>query len=102
MDTTCTKYKMEIEPRHEKTCLRGFRPGLTQTGLYSDSRWFVLYLCSENKDADLCLYFQICKSRFSHDAVHISRAYCKAKTILQGTVIKAQKEVDMERGGQTI
>ena len=24
-----------IEPRHEKTCLRGFRPGKTQTGLRS-------------------------------------------------------------------
>ena len=23
------------EPRHEKTCLWGFRPGPTQTGLYS-------------------------------------------------------------------
>ena len=23
------------EPRHEKTCLRGFRPGMTQTGLRS-------------------------------------------------------------------
>ena len=25
----------EIEPRQEKTCLRGFRPGKTQTGLRS-------------------------------------------------------------------
>ena len=24
-----------IELHHEKTCLRGFRPGSTQTGLYS-------------------------------------------------------------------
>ena len=24
---------LSIEPRHEKTCLRGFRPGKTQTGL---------------------------------------------------------------------
>ena len=28
-----------IEPRHEKTGLRGVRPGLTQTGLYSYRRW---------------------------------------------------------------
>ena len=28
-----------IEPRSEKTGLRGFRPGLTQTGLYSHRRW---------------------------------------------------------------
>ena len=27
-------YKL-IEPRHEKTCIRGFRPGKTQTGLLS-------------------------------------------------------------------
>ena len=27
------------EPRSEKTGLRGFRPGLTQTGLYSHRRW---------------------------------------------------------------
>ena len=27
------------EPRCEKTGLRGFRPGLTQTGLYSQRRW---------------------------------------------------------------
>ena len=28
-----------IEPRSEKTGLRGFRPGPTQTGLYSHTRW---------------------------------------------------------------
>ena len=27
------------EPRHEKTGLRGFRPGPTQTRLYSHTRW---------------------------------------------------------------
>ena len=27
------------EPRHEKTGLRGFRPGPTQTGLYSHRSW---------------------------------------------------------------
>ena len=26
-------------PRHEKTGLRGFRPGLTQTRMYSHIRW---------------------------------------------------------------
>ena len=29
------------EPRCEKTGLRGFRPGPTQTGLYSHRRWLV-------------------------------------------------------------
>ena len=28
-----------LESRCEKTGLRGFRPGLTQTGLYSHRRW---------------------------------------------------------------
>ena len=28
-----------FEPHHEKTCLRGFRPGPTQTRLYSHRRW---------------------------------------------------------------
>ena len=28
-----------LEPRYEKTGLRGFRPGPTQTGLYSHRRW---------------------------------------------------------------
>ena len=28
-----------IEPRCEKSGLRGIRPGLTQTGLYSHRRW---------------------------------------------------------------
>ena len=28
-----------FEPRREKTGLRGFRPGQTQTGLYSYRRW---------------------------------------------------------------
>ena len=28
-----------FEPRCEKTGLRGFRPGPTQTGLYSHRRW---------------------------------------------------------------
>ena len=27
------------EPRSEKTGLRGFRPGPTQTGMYSHRRW---------------------------------------------------------------
>ena len=31
--------KIIYEPRREKTGLRGFRPGPTQTGLYSHIRW---------------------------------------------------------------
>ena len=47
------------EPRCEKTGLRGFPPGPTQTGLYNHRKWFriqevegLYYLCSENKGAD--------------------------------------------------
>ena len=32
-------YKETIEPCSEKTGLRGFRPGRTQTRLYSNRRW---------------------------------------------------------------
>ena len=56
------------EPCHEKTCLWGFRPGPTQTGLYSHRRWLkfsdlgriVLHvfhnLCNKNKGADQIPY----------------------------------------------
>ena len=30
---------LKLEPVHEKTNNLGFRPGLTQTGLYSHRRW---------------------------------------------------------------
>ena len=31
--------KARLEPRSEKTGLRGFRPGPTQTKLYDHTRW---------------------------------------------------------------
>ena len=31
--------RLILEPRSEKTGLRGFRPGSTQTGLYCDRKW---------------------------------------------------------------
>ena len=31
--------KVAFEPRSEKTGLRGFQPGPTQTGLYNHTRW---------------------------------------------------------------
>ena len=71
----------KAESRCEKTGLRGFRPGPTQTRLYSHRRWLedrnvgfrvegLYYLYSENKvadqlrgyrEADLRLSFRICK-----------------------------------------
>ena len=40
LDASClpsARKRISFEPRQEKTCLRGFRPGKTQTGLYSHS-----------------------------------------------------------------
>ena len=42
--TTVDQFPFEVflllnEPRSEKTDLRGFRPGPTQTGLYNNRRW---------------------------------------------------------------
>ena len=36
---TLTDNGFIIEPRHEKPCLSGFRPGPTQTELYNRIRW---------------------------------------------------------------
>ena len=60
----CSTCKASTE-RRENTCLQGFRPGPTQTGLYGHRKWLVrdlkfrvyeeeglYYLCSENKGAD--------------------------------------------------
>ena len=37
--TEAGKLETLYEPRSEKTGLRGFRPGPTQTGLYNHRRW---------------------------------------------------------------
>ena len=79
------------QPRHDKTCLRGFRPGATQTGLYSHRRWLeALYFGFGKKmDCTICVtktktliscavtaqlictfVFAYAKSRFSHDAAY--------------------------------
>ena len=40
MLTVCSLYNLSLyEPRCEKTGLGGFRPGPTQTSLYSQRRW---------------------------------------------------------------
>ena len=74
------------EPRREKTYLRGFRPGPTQTGLYNNRKWLenltflvkivegLFFLCSERKGlgnhpANLCLCFRI----FKHTGFLITR-----------------------------
>ena len=80
------------EPRCEKTGLRGFRPGLTQTGLYSYRRWLEALNLGFNKKRGctiriaktkalisnsvtakmICVFvFAYTKSRFSHDDARI-------------------------------
>ena len=39
IDWTDKSTSQMIEPRNEKTGLRGFLPGPTQTGLYNNRRW---------------------------------------------------------------
>ena len=39
MDSSNSQGIIKYEPRSEKTGLRGFRPGPTQTGLYCHRRW---------------------------------------------------------------
>ena len=92
----------QYEPRCEKTGLRGFRPGLTQTGLYNYRRCLEAYNfgCSKKRDCTIyvartkalisfavtvkliCVFvFAYAKSRFSHDAalkiIHLYNAVCK-------------------------
>ena len=83
-----------IEPRSEKTGLRGFRPGPTQTGLCSHRRWLEACNFGFSKTKDCTIYvaktkalirfpvtaklicvfvFAYAKSRFSQDEAHI---YC--------------------------
>ena len=44
-----------IEPRSEETGLRGFRPGPTQTGLYSHTRWLEVlnFGCKKKRDCTI-------------------------------------------------
>ena len=86
------------EPRRQKTGLRGFRPGPTQTGLRSLRKCLeawkfcfeegeeLYYPCSKNKDADqlrgyreadLRLCFRICKNPvFWRRGSYITGFYC--------------------------
>ena len=80
------------EPRSKKTGLRGFRPGLTQTGMYSHRRWLEAWNFGFRKFRDctirvaktkalisfavtaklICvIVFAYAKSRFSHNEAQI-------------------------------
>ena len=83
---------LTYEPRCEKTCLRGLRPGPTQTRLYSYIRWLEPGNFGFRKKGDCTIYvvktkaliscavtaqlicvfvFAYVKSQFSHEAAHI-------------------------------
>ena len=85
------------EPRCEKTGLRGFRPGQTQTSLYIHRRWLEVWNFGFRKNRDctirvaktkalisiavtaklICVFvFAYAKSRFSHDEAHIMAEEC--------------------------
>ena len=86
------RHRHTYEPRCEKTGLRGFRPGPTQTRLYCHRRRLVAcnFVSREERDCSIrvaktmalisfevtakliCVFvFAYAKSRFSHDAAHI-------------------------------
>ena len=66
------------EPRNEKTCLRGLRPGETWTGLLSFRSWLEPWNCEYTETrGSICagwcvpLLFAYGKNSFSHDGAHI-------------------------------
>ena len=88
-------HKISIfEPRCEKTGLRGFQPGPTQTRLYNHTRWLeaLNFLYRKKRDCTIyvaktkalirfavtakliCVFvFAYAKSRFSHDAAYFGK-----------------------------
>ena len=85
---------VKYEPRRKKTRLQGFRPGLTQTSLYSfrkrleaqnlgfkKKRNFTISIlktkalisCAVTAQL-ICAVFAYAKFRFSHDTAHIKQA----------------------------
>ena len=45
-----------LVPRHEKTCLRSFQPGPTQTGIYNLKRWLEAWHFTYRKERDCSIY----------------------------------------------
>ena len=87
---------LPIEPRRQKTGLRGFRPGPTQTGLYSHRKWLEAWNFVFRKERDctvrvakmkalisfavtaklICVFvFAYAKIRFSHVAAQFIIKY---------------------------
>ena len=73
---------MLYQPRWEKTCLWGFRPGLTQIGMCSYTRWLEAgnFVFMKKSHCTICVaktkaqisFAVTAKIRFSHDASHMS------------------------------
>ena len=59
---SCTR---PIEPHQEKTCLRGFRPGLTQTWLYNHRSWLEAGNFGFRKKRDCTIYVAKTKALIS-------------------------------------
>ena len=93
-----------FQPRCEKTGLRGFRPGPTQTGLCSHRRLLDALNFGFRKKMDctirvaktkalisfaataklICVFvFAYAKSRFSHNEAHFSFSFSDMRTIKQ-------------------
>ena len=94
-----TNMSTQYEPRRQKTGLRGFRPGPTQTGLYSCWRWLETWNFGSRKQRYctiqvaktkalisfavtaklICVFvFAYAKIRFSHVAAHMSAEHIAA------------------------
>ena len=89
---SCAELSLINEPRRQKTGLQGFRPGPTQTGLYSHRKWLETWNFGFRKQRDctiqvaktkalisfavtaklICVFvFAFAKFRFSHVAAQV-------------------------------
>ena len=64
--TEIIKYIIYLyEPKCQKTCLPGLKPGLTQTGLYSHRRWLEAWNFQFRKQTDCTIYVAKTKALIS-------------------------------------
>ena len=53
---------LKSEPRHEKTCLQGFPPGMTQKVLYRQRRWLEAWNLGFWKKRDCMFYVRVAET----------------------------------------
>ena len=58
-------HRLTNEPRCEKTGLRGFQPGSTQTGLYNHTKWLEAWNFVFRKKRDFTIYVAKTKALIS-------------------------------------